>query len=58
VPSNRVQIAIVVGVCVVFAVLDWIVNGSPRTAVAIAVGLGVGLVVRFVRKYRQKSDRS
>lgn len=57
-PSNPVQIAIVTGVCVLFAVLDWAINGSPRIAVGVAVGLAAGLVVRFVRKYRQKSDRS
>jgi uncharacterized membrane protein YoaK (UPF0700 family) len=57
VPSNRVQIAIVIGACVLLAALDWIINDSPRTAIAVAVGLAVGLMVRFSRKHRQRSDR-
>jgi hypothetical protein len=58
VPSNRVQVAVVVGVAVLLAMLDWVINDSPRTAFAVTVGAAVGLIVLFVRKTRRGSDRS
>jgi Flp pilus assembly protein TadB len=58
VPSNKVQVAIVVGVVVLLALLDWVINDSPRTAIVVTVGAAVGLVVRFVRKARRGSDRA
>lgn len=55
--SNKVQIAIVVGVLALLAVLDWIINDRPQTAIVVAVGAALGLIVRFVRAARRGTDR-
>ncbi|CCH90680.1 protein of unknown function [Modestobacter italicus] len=57
-PPNKAQIAIVLGLAVLLALLDWVINDSFRMAIVLAVGAVVGLVLRFLRNTRRGSDRS
>ena len=57
-PSQKTQVAIVMGLGIFLAVLDWITNDSHRTAVAVAAGAALGAVILFARKLQQGRDRS
>jgi hypothetical protein len=50
VQSRKIQVSIVVGLAVVLAVLDWVINDTPRLAIVVAAALLVGLVVRYARR--------
>lgn len=58
VPSQRVQIAIVVAVVVILIVLDWLINDSFRVAGLVAAGAAIGLVILLVRAVRRDRNRA
>lgn len=56
-PSQRVQVAIVVGLAIILAILDWVINDSFRLAISVGAGAVVGLVILVVnRGRRRRSD--
>ncbi len=56
VPTKTVP-AIVMGILVLLAVSDWLINDSLRLLVAVGVGAVIGLVLLLVRSTRRGSDR-